>query len=189
MAVKKPNEKLSIVRFYCYNSQKKIVVSNLPLDKIKKKFGFNFEILTSVNKESYSIVMDRIKRSYPSFEFLEKMFVKREVSEEVRKKLSLSKLNKPRSEEVKRRISETMKGKSNFEGKKHRPESKSIIAAKMLGNQHVKDKNWIYNPHKDVELRIDDLNVPNGFIRGRDYDSTEGMFYARQIRRKNLRPY
>ena len=177
----------TIVHFYCYNQLKKIVASDHPSKKVKDKFGYQFEILNSVSKESYSVVMERIKRSYPNMEFIEWMFKPRVVSKETGLKISLSKRNKPRDEATKKKISETMKGKSNFQGKKHKPSTKMAMALKAMGNDRVKDKKWIYSPELDKEYRISDNKVPEGFIQGRDYDSIADMKYAYSVMVENRR--
>ena len=58
--------------FYCFNQEKIILVSDLPVDKIKKKYGIRYEILTSIKeRDSIVIIKERLKRSYSQFEFIE----------------------------------------------------------------------------------------------------------------------
>lgn len=168
-----------------FTNDKKIVISNYPTEKVKKKYGFRFEILNSIKDENaIDVITERIKKQYPLF-ILEKYIFKKRVavfSEETRKKMSLSKLGKPRDEVTRKKISAGLKGRSNFQGKKHKEESKEKIAEAKLGNQHNKNTYWIHDPSGDTEKKVKDRNqVPKGFSLGRDYYSTEpGLYYFKK---------
>jgi hypothetical protein len=92
-------------------------------------------------------------------------------SEETREKLRQAKLGKSRPDSVKQKISAKMKGTSNFEGKRHKEQSKRLTALSMRDNENVKGKKWIYDPRLDREKRIDNvIKAPIGFRKGRDPD-------------------
>jgi hypothetical protein len=172
--------------FYCFNAEKKIIVSDLPLEKVRLKYGFRYEVLNSVkDKDAIEVVWVRIQRSYPGFEIIEDNVKpkkprkkKKPVTAETRRKMADAKRGKKKSEETKRKTSMTMKGKSNFEGKKHSHASKRKIAAKSYGNTKVRGRKWVHDPNTTAEKRVvDRLNIPRGFLLGRDYYMVENMRY------------
>jgi hypothetical protein len=166
--------------FYLYQLDKKIVISDLPSEKVKSKFGYKFEILTSVReKESLPTVIERIKRQYSLFSIEEYFYKKRKPrSEESNKKISLAKLGKPRDEATRLKISRALKGRSNFQGKKHREDTKEVMAEKKLGNKHTEGYYWVHDPRGSKEKRVKDKkDAPVGFSLGRDYYSTEAGLY------------
>ena len=169
-----------MIHFYCYVTLKKIIVSDLPADKVKAKYGYRYELLNSVkDKDAIDFIKIRLLRSYHEYEFIE-LFQKEKkpVSEEARRKMSLAKLGKPRDETTRQKISRGLKGRSNFQGKKHNPETKEIMAEKKLGNDHAKELYWVHDPRGTKEKRIKDRNsLPPGYAIGRDYYSTEAGLY------------
>jgi len=183
-----------MIHLYCFHSEKKIIVSDLPVEKIRKTYGFKYEVLTSFKeKTAVEVMLPKISSSYPKYEIVEKYFTprpprpKRPMSEETKRKIAESHRGKKMAPEVKARISNKMKGKSNFENKRHREESKEKIGLKMIGNDHVKGTRWVYNPNTSKELRVRSLlAVPRGFIKGRDYSSTEEVNYALSLYRKRI---
>lgn len=171
--------------FYVSYKEKKIYVTNLPQDKIKKRFGFDLELINSVkDKESIELVKPRVLRSYIGFELVEEYQKPRYVmTPEHKQALINSKLGKKRPEEVRKKISMTKKGKSNFEGKKHSYETRRVMAARKIGNQHNKNYVWAHNPDTDVEIMVKSpMDIPKGYSKGRDYYSTEPGMYAWRLR-------
>lgn len=170
--------------FYLFNKEKRIVISDYPSDKVKGKFGFQYEILNSVKEKSaLPFISERIKKQYPLYSIVEFFTRPRKPhTEETKRKMALAKIGKPRDEATKQKISIARKGKSNFEGKKHNEETKKIMAEKKLGNQHVKDLRWVHDPRGTEEKRVKDrTKVPVGFSLGRDYYSTEpGLYYFKK---------
>jgi hypothetical protein len=174
--------------FYNFTSNKKLIVSDLPLEKVKSRFGVNFERITSVNeKDSISFILSRLIRNFPGH-IVEEHYqkVNKPLTDEQRKKISDSKLGKPRPPEVRSRISSALKGRSNFQGKSHSDDTKAKMAAAKLGNTHTKGTVWAHNPRSDEEVRVKDLKeIPVGFSKGRDYYSTEhGLYYFNINRRQ-----
>lgn len=171
--------------FYCFNQEKIILVSDLPVDKIKKKYGIRYEILTSIKeRDSIVIIKERLKRSYSQFEFIEAFTkAKHTLTDEQRQKISASKLGKPRDEATRAKISAGLKGRSNFQGKQHSPETRARMAEKKLGNDHAKDLHWAHDPRSDTEVRVKEIkDIPQGYSKGRDYYSTEpGLYHFKQF--------
>ena len=169
-----------MIHFYCFHNDRKIIASDLPIEKIKVKFGYRYEILTSVkDKESVGAVTERLRRNYPTF-IIEEHFKKvHRHTEDAKRRIALARTGKKWDEETKKKISNTMKGKSNFEGKRHTEETKKQMAVMKLGNKHVRDTFWVHDPKSDAERRVRDKSeIPEGFQEGRDYYSTEpGLYY------------
>lgn len=168
-----------MIHLYCYSSRRTLIVSDHPSTIIRSKYGIGFEIITSIKeKESLSIILPRILRSYNGYKVIEHYRRKQRISasEETRMKISLIKRGIPRPIESNMKTSMTMRGRSNFQGKRHSDETKSVMSSKALGNQRVAGLYWCHNPVTGVEKRVKDRNnLPPGFILGRDYDSTESM--------------
>lgn len=169
--------------FYLYNSERKIIVSDFPQQKVKDKFGYRYEILTSVKeKEAIELASSKLLRTYPSFTIEQYVVKERKIyvqTEQHKANLRASLLGKPRSPEVRAKISASCKGRSNFQGKSHTKETKARMAERKLGNKHTKDTIWAHDPRADTEVRVRDLKeIPKGFSKGRDYYSTEpGLYY------------
>lgn len=171
--------------FFVSYKQKKIFLTDLPQDRIKKRFGFDLELVNSVkDRDSLGAITPRVLRSYPGFELVEEFQKPKYVmTPEHKQALINSKLGKPRSEEVRKKISETKKGKSNFEGKRHSYETKRLMAARKIGNQHNKNYVWAHNPDTDKEIMVKSrLDIPKGYSMGRDYYSVEPGMYSWSLR-------
>lgn len=166
-----------MVHFYLFQKENILLISDLPKEKVKLKYGQIFEIVNSVrDRESLELVKPRILRSYPRVSVKEDFYTKKVFSEETRRKLREAKLGKARPDSVREKISQKMKGKSNFEGKRHHQESKRLTAMSMRDNKNVKGKKWIYDPRADKEKRVDKvIEAPIGFRKGRDPDSIDNL--------------
>lgn len=149
-----------------------LLISDQAREKIKAKYGPIFEIVNSVkDKDSLELVKPKIIKQHPRCEVLEDFYTKKVFSEETRKKISESKLGKGRPEWVRNKISSKMKGKSNFEGKKHTRESRIKTALSMMDNNCIDGHRYIYNPTTNQEKRVKNIiNVPSGFRLGRNPD-------------------
>lgn len=173
-----------MIHFYCFVQTKKIIISDLPTAKIKTKYGYRYEILTSIkDKSNLDIVTQKIQRSYSGFTFEYNLLKeKTPLTDEQRKKISDSKIGKPRDPETRAKISAALKGRSNFQGKRHNDGTKRTMSEKKLGNDHTKDYYWAHDPRSDKEIRVKSLDeIPVGFKLGRDHYSTEaGLYYFRE---------
>lgn len=180
-----------MIHFYCYNVTKTILISDQPVEKVKAKYGHRFELLNSIkDNTAIELIKSRLLRSYGSYEFIEwYQIVRKPMSEETRRKMSEAKIGKPRDEATRQKIAAGLKGRSNFQGKKHTDNTKGIMAEKKLGNQHTKDSYWAYDPRSDKETRVRDRNnLPPGFQLGRDYDSIEvGLYHIDEFRKSRSR--
>jgi hypothetical protein len=180
-----------MIHFYCFNKIKTILISDLPVDKVRVKYGYQYEVINSIKDKSVlDIIKARTLRQYKDYvliEWEEKVKkTRRPATDETKLKMSQAKLGKRRDEETKKRISNTMKGKSNFEGKRHSWESKEKIGEKLMGNHNVRDTYWIHNPRTDKERRVKERhNLARDYQLGRDYYSTESMILSTKQRRIN----
>ncbi len=172
-----------MIHFYCFYNNKNIIISDFPSKTVKARFGHRYELVNSVKDiDSVDIIKTKLLKIYPSFIFVEFLKPKRvPITPEGRKKISDSKIGLKRDAATRAKISATMKGKSNFEGKKHHSETRKIMAEKKLGNDHVKDKVWAYNPDTFKEIRVKDRrSIPSNYLKGRDYESIEPLIlYAK----------
>ena len=61
-----------MIHFYCYVTLKKIIVSDLPADKVKDKYGYRYELLNSIkDMEAVEFIKLRLLRSYSGYEFID----------------------------------------------------------------------------------------------------------------------
>ncbi|MGA1047172.1 MAG: NUMOD3 domain-containing DNA-binding protein [Minisyncoccia bacterium] len=167
-----------MIHYYCFHKTRQIIVSDLPVEKIRKKYGHEYEILTSVKeKSSVEVINERTARSYSKYIITEDyLVIKKRNTEKAVAAAILATKGKPRSEEVKRKISLKLKGRGRFTGKKHRPDSKQKTSEAMKGNTNSKDLYWVYDPNSDYETRIKNReDLPPGMKFGRDYYSTEAI--------------
>lgn len=68
--------------------------------------------------------------------------------------------------ETRRKISKTMKGKSNFEGKRHTHATKIQIGISQQGHRNAKDHEWVTDKETGQEHRVKG-RVPGGMRKGR----------------------
>lgn len=166
-----------MVHFYSFNKEKFILVSNINKETIKKRFGHQFEVLTSIKDlNALEIVLTRIQRQFPTFQIKRQVVTKVNFTPEVREKLRKAKLGTKKPEEVKRKISLSRKGVGNFIGKTHKEESKRTTSLKLRGRKVVLGRRWVYNPKTGKESLVDGP-VPEGCILGRDREVAEVISY------------
>ena len=180
-----------MIHFYCYDVTKIILISDQPVDKVRAKYGHRYELLNSIKDNSaVEVIKTRLQRSYGMYKFVEwNQSVRKPMSDETKRKMSESKMGKPRDEATRQKISAGLKGRSNFQGKKHTADTKDVMAEKKLGNQHTKDSYWAYDSRSDKETRVRDRNnLPPGYQLGRDYDSIEiGLYHIDEYRKSRAR--
>lgn len=170
-----------MIHFYCFSSINTILISDRPLDKVRSKYGRQYEILNSIrDRSSIPIILNRLLRSYNGYEVIEWLVkIKPPVSDETRAKMSASKLGKPRPMESNMKTSATMKGKSNFAGKRHTEETKKKISDKLKDNDNASELIWCHHPVTGEEKRIESVDkLPPGWMIGREYYSMEPLIRA-----------
>lgn len=88
-----------------------------------------------------------------------------EISDYIRAKLRRAKLGTTRPKDVRAKISRSMKGSSNFEGKTHTRGAIEKIKINRGHADRIKGKKWNHDPKTGKENR--DYNPPKGHIKGR----------------------
>ena len=167
-----------MIRFYCFYSISTIVISDHSIDKIKRRYPYSFEILTSIkDRNSIDIVRGKLTKTYRDFEW--STWLKHIVVHTAESNLSRSRTmtGRKRPDVVKERISRNMKGRiANFTGHRHNGITKMKMAEKKWGNTAVKGRIWV-NDGKGNEKRVYPDEVPVGWKIGRDYDIRELISY------------
>lgn len=175
-----------MLQIYCFLQLKKLIISDYSKEMVKRKYGHRFEIINSFKeKSSYDLFKGKLLRQYPNFTIEEwHKPPKPTVTDESRKKMRDAKIGGKLSEETKRKISMTMKGRSNFQGKKHSRQTKLLIGNAQVGNTNVRNTFWAHNPDTEQEIRYRSRHfLPRGFIKGRDYDSLESLIMSNRATR------
>lgn len=172
-----------MVHFYSFNKEKFILVSNINKEAIKKRFGHQFEVLTSIKDLSaIEIVLTRIQRQFPTFQIKRQVVTKVTFTPEVREKLRKAKLGTKKPDEVKRKISQSRKGIGNFLGKSHSEESKRTVSLKLRGRKNSLGKRWVYNTKTGKESLVKGP-IPEGCVLGRDQEVVE-LFASNLVRNR-----
>jgi hypothetical protein len=80
---------------------------------VKKKYGHRFEVINSIkDKESVGVIQTKLLRSYPNHEVTEWYKAERKpMSAESKKKISDSKMGRPRDEATRLKISLSIKSR------------------------------------------------------------------------------
>jgi hypothetical protein len=76
-----------------------------------------------------------------------------------------------------------MKGKSNFEGRRHNPITKIMIASSRLGKSNIqKGQRWCHHPESGKELRCFEDQKPAGFRWGRSPEFKDYINSSKSVR-------
>lgn len=172
-----------MINVYCYNSSKTIIISDRPSANVIARYGRGYEILTSIReRDSIAVIVSRLARNYSKFTITEWLTaIRPPISDETRARMAAAKIGKTRPEESNRKTSATMKGKSNFRGKKHTLESKQVISEKLIGNDNAAGLIWCHDPVSGEEKRIASVELlPRGWLIGREYYSMEPLLLSQK---------
>lgn len=163
-----------IVRIFI--KDKKLVVTKKTEKEFKQAFGAPYELVQTVKDETNAeISANKLLSFYRGYviEFdglMKKKWGWRYFTDElksfVRKRLRDTKVGVKRDQATKLKISFSRRGKGNFQGKKHNPISKMIIAEKRIGKSRVSGLRWAHEPYSGKEIRT--LTLPEGYFWGRN---------------------
>lgn len=184
---------MSLIIVVALPTHKKVVVTTKTAAEVIEEFGRPIEILTQMSMiHDEEAAKRHVQMVSPKgYEVLWRIKKSRQVggwthSDETKEKMRQAKLGKSRDEETKLKISQTMKGKSNFEGKRHTEETKRKMALRKLNNKHAEGLFWAHNPDTDEEIRVKSRhNLPEGYVLGRKYDWHYDAIYGKIKYRRN----
>jgi len=153
--------------FFFYLHSKTIIVSDkrLPHEQVQSTKSYDL----------IDIIIQQLHRTYPSYSVDRQYHIKKqfgwkyltdEQREENRKKISRSLSGLLKTDEHKRKISESRKGRSNFKGKRHRDDSKRIIMHGRGDRDPIQGRRWCFNPLTGQEKR--QYELPLGYRWGRN---------------------
>lgn len=154
-------------------SRKLIVVESTERE-FRQKYPGSYELIQSVAEyDNLNKVIERLQKDYKAEEVIRdyqelKRWGWKYFTEEIRKKCIAARIGKPRPEESNKKVSATMKGKSNFEGRRHKQLTKIMIASSRFGKSSIKEgQRWCHHPETGKELRCFENQIPEGFKLGR----------------------
>lgn len=162
-------------RFFLQNNS--IIVAESTEKEFRQKYPGSYELVGSIAEyDNIEKVLSRLKKDYRvtnvinDFQTLRRFgwkYFTEELQSYLREAFRKAKLGKPRPLSSNQKTSRTMKGKSNFQGKRHTPMTKIMIASSRYGRNPVKDMRWFHEPYSGKEIRCSELDVPPGFVLGR----------------------
>jgi hypothetical protein len=141
-------------------------------------YGTGWEKVSVIrDSRNYDIAIEKIKRQYNATEVIRDCVIAarlgwRYMTEEQRIRMvqavKAANTGKPRSDEVKARISATMKGRpSNSKGHVKSETSKRMVALARIGKDPIKGKKWAHCPVYGSEKRLYEGELPEGWKWGR----------------------
>lgn len=162
-----------IVRIFL--KDKKLFVTKKTEKEFKETFGRPYELVQTLKDETNAEQSaQKLMSFYRGCEIIFDGSVKKkwgwryfsdDLKAFVRKRLKETKTGIKRDQATKLKISFSRRGKGNFEGKKHTPISKMIIAEKRIGKSRVTGLRWAHDPYTGKEVRT--IVLPEGYYWGR----------------------
>lgn len=151
---------------------RKLIVVDCTEKEFRQKYPGSYELIQTIGDyDNIDKVVERLTRDYRTQETIKDYAEKKRwgwkyFTEAIRRKCIEARIGKPRPVESNEKVSATMRGKSNFEGKKHHPITKIVIASKRQGkNTLAEGQKWCHHPETGKELRK--TKLPPGFKWGR----------------------
>jgi hypothetical protein len=172
------------------------------LSVFREKYGRRFELVDTI-KDSRNLedVLPRLAKLYNANDIIidchvEKRWGWRYMSQEQRdhfvQAIKAYRTGRPWSQEVKDKISASRKGKGNFEGKKHTPTTKMMMAMAKVGKPGAcKGRVYCHDPITGKHKRlIPGSELPEGFVWGcapgrADHLPKDGSQFKRKKRIKD----
>lgn len=166
---------------------RKLIVVECTEREFRQKYPGSYELIQSIAEyDNLEKVIPRLQKDYRAEDVVRdyqelKRWGLKYFTEAIREKWLAARTGKPRPVESNAKVSAKMRGKSNFEGKRHNNMTKIIIASKRVGNSTLKEgQRWCHHPTTGKELRCLPTNKPQGFEWGR---SPEIKDYFKPIKR------
>ena len=152
--------------------QRKLIVVEFTEKEFRQKYPGSYELIQAIGDyHNLDKALERLQRDYKAVEVVRDFAEKkrwgwRYFTEAIRRKCIEARIGKPRPAESNAKVSATMKGKSNFEGKQHHPITKITIASKRFGKSTIAEgQKWCHHPETGQEFRK--AKLPPGFKWGR----------------------
>ena len=166
---------------------KKLIIVETTEKEFRQKYPGSYELIQSIAEyDNLEKIIPRLQKDYKAEEVvrdyaaIERWGIKY-FTEEIKRKWRESLIGRDRPKESNAKVSAKMKGKSNFEGRRHSDMSKILIASKRYGKSTIKEgQRWCHHPITGKELRCNESEIPQGFVLGR---SPEVRDYLRPTKR------
>ena len=157
---------------------KQLVITKKNEKEFRDEFGRGGEVVEIINdKKNIEDVTTKLERIYKVPVVVDGKFKKKlklgwkYMTEEQRERTVIAvkqyRTGRAWEQEVKDKISESRAGVGNFEGKKHKLESRIMTSQSMKGNTNATGLKWAHDPLTGEEKRIRGDSLPSGFIWGR----------------------
>lgn len=154
--------------------QCKLIVVETTEKEFKQKYPGSYELIQSVAEYDNIVkVIERLQKDYKVIEVIKDYQEKKRwglkyFSDVIKAKWLAARIGKPRPLASNAKASATMRGKSNFEGKRHKQLTKIMIASSRYGKPSLKKgQRWCHHPETGKELRCFEREIPEGFKLGR----------------------
>lgn len=158
--------------------QKQLIITRKNEKEFREVFGKGSEVVEIINDEkNIDDVMVRLEKVYRVPVLIDGKFKKKlklgwkYMTEDQRAKTVIAVKNyrtgRAWEPEVKEKIALSRAGVGNFEGKKHKIESRIMTSLSMKGNTNATGLKWAHDPMTGQEKRIKGDMLPEGFTWGR----------------------
>lgn len=161
---------------------RRLIVVETTEKEFRQKYPGPYELIQAVaDYDNLEKVIIRLQKDYKAIEVLRdyatlKRWGVKYFTEAIRAKWLAAKTGKPRPEESNAKVSAKMRGKSNFEGRRHSKLSKIMIASKRYGKSTLQGQKWCHHPLSGKELRCFESEKPHDFVWGRSPEIKDYMF-------------
>lgn len=165
-----------MIRVFLWDKQ--LIVTKKNEKEFREYFGRGSEVLEIINDEkNIEDVIVKLELVYKLPVMIDGRFKKKlkigwkYMTEDQREKtvIAVKKYRTGREwePEVKEKISASRAGVGNFEGKRHKLESRIMTSLSMKGNTNSQGLKWAHDPLTGAEKRIRGDLLPEGFTWGR----------------------
>lgn len=166
---------------------KKLIIVETTEKEFRQNYPGPYELIQSIAEyDNLEKVIPRLQKDYRAEEVIRdyqeiERWGWKYFTEEIRRKCIEARIGKPRPSDSNAKVSAKMRGKSNFEGRRHNSMSKILIASKRYGKSTIAEgQRWCHHPVTGKELRCKEDEMPQGFVLGR---SPEVRDYLRPIKK------
>lgn len=167
---------------------RKLIVVETTEREFRQKYPGPYELIQAVAEyDNLEKVIERLQKDYKPQEVIrdyaeQKRWGWKYFTEEVRRKCIEARIGKPRPKESNAKVSARMRGKSNFEGRRHDPMAKIMIASKRYGNSTINGQRWCHHPESGKELRCFENDKPADYKWGRSPEIRDYLIPAKRAK-------